>query len=95
METPHNAPPRIALALPTEQQVLGERERERAGAPESRLLSSLTPKCSAECICAQKSRYKSTHPSLSHSTPEMPRLPQSLYMQDLLRNSVPHPFSQP
>lgn len=29
METPHNAPPRIALALPTEQQVLGERERER------------------------------------------------------------------
>jgi hypothetical protein len=34
VETPHNAPPRIALALPTEQQVLGERERERAGAPE-------------------------------------------------------------
>jgi hypothetical protein len=29
VETPHNAPPRIALALPTEQQVLGERERER------------------------------------------------------------------
>lgn len=27
METNHNAPPGIALALPTEQQVLGEREQ--------------------------------------------------------------------
>lgn len=59
METLHKAPPGIALALPTGQQVLGERagareikeESKRTGRKEKNLESWLHRKGSLEAVC--------------------------------------------